>query len=60
MLKFEIFNEEDNARTGVVRLRRGEISTPAFMPVGTNATIKAMSPDEMKEKGSEIVLGNEH
>lgn len=58
MLKFEIFNEDDNARTGVVRLRRGEINTPAFMPVGTNATIKAMSPDEMKDMGAEIVLGN--
>lgn len=58
MFGFKILNEDNDARTGVVGLRRGEINTPAFMPVGTNATVKAMSPDEMKDIGAEIILGN--
>jgi queuine tRNA-ribosyltransferase len=39
-------------------MKRGVINTPAFMPVGTNATVKAMNPDEMKELGAEILLSN--
>lgn len=42
----------------MLRLMRGDIQTPAFMPVGTNATVKAMSSDELKEIGAEIILGN--
>ncbi len=42
----------------MLTLKRGTIQTPAFMPVGTLGTVKAMSPDEMKEIGAEIILGN--
>src|SRR6185369_3050160 len=46
------------ARTGVIHTPRGEIRTPAFMPVGTAATVKAMMPQSVRETGSDIVLGN--
>ncbi len=55
---FEVLKEEGSARAGLLRLARGTIHTPVFMPVGTNATVKAMSPDELKEMGVEIILGN--
>lgn len=58
MLNFEILKKDNNARTCVIKLRRGNINTPVFMAVGTNATVKAMSPDEMKDIGAEIILGN--
>jgi len=58
MLKFEVLKTDDAARRGVLGLMRGDIQTPAFMPVGTNATVKAMSSEELKEIGAEIVLGN--
>jgi len=58
MLKFELLKDNGGARTGILHLARGIVHTPAFMPVGTNATVKAMSPDEMKEMGAEIILGN--
>ncbi len=57
-MEFNVIAEDSAARTGLIRTRRGDVHTPAFMPVGTNATIKAMSPDEMKEIGAEIILGN--
>ncbi|MHB0884322.1 MAG: tRNA guanosine(34) transglycosylase Tgt [Bacillota bacterium] len=47
-----------SARTGVFRTPHGEIQTPAFMPVGTQATVKAMSPEELKAIGAEIILAN--
>jgi len=46
------------ARLGSVQLAHGTVSTPAFMPVGTYGTVKAMTPDEIESLGSEIVLGN--
>lgn len=55
---FEILKEEGSARAGLLQLARGTIHTPVFMPVGTNATVKAISPDELKEMGVEIILGN--
>lgn len=58
MLDFRIFSKDGGARTGLIRTLHGDIHTPAFMPVGTNATVKAMSPDELKEIGAEIILGN--
>jgi len=58
MLNFEIHSEEAGARTGLLRMERGDVHTPAFMPVGTNATVKAMSPEELMDIGAEIVLGN--
>ncbi len=58
MLKFEVLKTDGGVRRGILRLLRGDIQTPAFMPVGTNATVKAMSSDELKEIGAEIILGN--
>jgi queuine tRNA-ribosyltransferase len=46
------------ARAGVIAMQRGEIRTPAFMPVGTAATVKAMRPEEVQGSGADILLGN--
>jgi queuine tRNA-ribosyltransferase len=46
------------ARTGVIAMERGIIRTPAFMPVGTAATVKAMRPEEVRASGADIILGN--
>lgn len=46
------------ARTGVLRTRRGNVRTPAFMPVGTQATVKALTPDEVRASGTDIILAN--
>ena len=46
------------ARTGTIAMLRGEIRTPAFMPVGTAATVKAMKPQDVRSTGAEILLGN--
>ncbi|MGM0437212.1 MAG: tRNA guanosine(34) transglycosylase Tgt [Bacillota bacterium] len=57
---FELLHEEKNtkARHGVISTSHGKIETPIFMPVGTQATVKAMTPDELKKIGSEIILAN--
>lgn len=57
-MQFNIIAHDGNARRGILETQRGIIHTPAFMPVGTIGTVKAMSPDELKEIGAEIVLGN--
>ena len=46
------------ARTGRITMRRGEIRTPAFMPVGTAATVKAMKPEAVRATGADVILGN--
>src|SRR5436190_21831735 len=46
------------ARAGVVHTAHGDVPTPAFMPVGTKATVKTVDPDELRELGTTIVLGN--
>jgi queuine tRNA-ribosyltransferase len=55
---FEISATDAAARTGTIRMQRGEIRTPAFMPVGTAATVKAMRPEEVRASGADIILGN--
>jgi queuine tRNA-ribosyltransferase len=55
---FTISATDGAARTGVIAMRRGEIRTPAFMPVGTAATVKAMRPEEVRASGADIILGN--
>jgi queuine tRNA-ribosyltransferase len=57
-LSFEISATDGAARTGTIRMQRGEIRTPAFMPVGTAATVKAMRPEEVRASGADIILGN--
>ena len=49
---------EGSARAATVHTRRGPVQTPIFMPVGTQATVKAMSPDELRSLGAQIILGN--
>jgi queuine tRNA-ribosyltransferase len=57
-VKFEVFDRDGLARRGRITLPRGVIDTPVFMPVGTYATVKAMTPEELREIGAQIVLGN--
>jgi queuine tRNA-ribosyltransferase len=56
--RFELAAEDGAARTGIVHTKRGPIRTPAFMPVGTAATVKAMMPASVRATGADIVLGN--
>jgi queuine tRNA-ribosyltransferase len=55
---FSISATDGAARTGVIAMQRGEVRTPAFMPVGTAATVKAMRPEEVLASGADIILGN--
>ena len=57
-MSFELLAEEDGGRRGRLRTVHGEVETPAFMPVGTQASVKALSPDELKALGVHILLGN--
>jgi len=57
-LKFSITRSDGAARRGILELAHGRVDTPAFMPVGTYGTVKAMSPDEVAASGAQIVLGN--
>jgi queuine tRNA-ribosyltransferase len=55
---FKLHATDGKARTGVISTPRGEIRTPAFMPVGTAATVKAMLPENVRATGADILLGN--
>ena len=55
---FNVLKTDNYARTGLIETHRGNIQTPAFMPVGTQATVKACKIDDIKKTGSEIILGN--
>ena len=55
---FEIADVDGSARTGVLKTARGDIRTPAFMPVGTAATVKALYADQVRSAGADIILGN--
>ena len=55
---FTIAATDGRARTGTIAMQRGEIRTPAFMPVGTAATVKAMKPADVRASGADIILGN--
>ena len=56
--QFDIHATDGFARSGTIAMQRGEIRTPAFMPVGTAATVKAMKPEAIRETGADIILGN--
>lgn len=56
--KFSVSNTQGRARSGVVSTPRGDIRTPAFMPVGTAATVKAMMPESVRATGADVLLGN--
>jgi queuine tRNA-ribosyltransferase len=55
---FAVTATDGRARTGLIETPRGQVRTPAFMPVGTAATVKAMFPDSVRATGADILLGN--
>src|ERR1022692_1806906 len=57
-MRFELLRQDGAARRGRLQFARGSVETPAFMPVGTYGTVKAMTPEELEAMGVEIVLGN--
>ena len=57
-MKFELLHQDAAARRGRLNFARGSVETPAFMPVGTYGTVKAMTPEELRETGAQIILGN--
>ena len=57
-MSFELLAEEGGARRGLLHTAHGVIDTPAFMPVGTQATVKALTPDEVRDLGAQVLLGN--
>lgn len=57
-MQFELDKSDGNARRGRLIFERGTVETPAFMPVGTYGTVKAMTPEELRNVGTEIILGN--
>ncbi|MFA5938578.1 MAG: tRNA guanosine(34) transglycosylase Tgt [Sinimarinibacterium sp.] len=57
-MKFELLASSGAARRGRLIFERGVVETPAFMPVGTYGTVKAMTPEELREVGAQIILGN--
>lgn len=58
VMKFELLKKEGKARRAKISFPRGDIQTPAFMPVGTYGAVKSLSPVELKQMGAEIILGN--
>jgi queuine tRNA-ribosyltransferase len=56
--QFTIAATDGKARTGTIQMQRGKIRTPAFMPVGTAATVKAVKPADVRATGADIILGN--
>jgi len=57
-MQFKLFTCDGAARRGRLSFERGMVETPAFMPVGTYGTVKAMTPEELRELGAQIILGN--
>jgi len=57
-MQFELLSEEGGARRGQLTFARGIVETPAFMPVGTYGSVKAVTPEELEALGAQIILGN--
>jgi len=57
-MQFELLGSDGEARRGRLSFERGDVETPAFMPVGTCATVKSMTPESVRETGADIILGN--
>ncbi len=57
-MQFNLIGQQDRARRGRLQFERGVVDTPAFMPVGTSATVKALTPEEVASTGAQIILGN--
>src|SRR5438067_13135356 len=59
-MSYRVVATDGTARAGVLSTAHGDVPTPAFMPVGTKATVKAVDPDELRALGAGIVLGNSY
>jgi queuine tRNA-ribosyltransferase len=59
-MTFSVIATDGSARSGVLTTAHGDVPTPAFMPVGTKATVKSVDPDELRQLGATIVLGNSY
>ena len=57
-MRYELIKASGQARRGRIQFRRGIVNTPAFMPVGTYGSVKSVTPEEVRESGAEILLGN--
>ena len=57
-MKLDVLATDGHARRGRLAFRRGSVETPAFMPVGTYGTVKSVTPEEVRDSGAEIILGN--
>jgi queuine tRNA-ribosyltransferase len=59
-ISFDLLKEDSRtkARLGILHTPHGDVETPIFMPVGTKATVKTMTPEELKELGAQIILSN--
>ena len=57
-MKFELLSQDGAARCGRLHLSHGEVDTPVFMPVGTYATVKAMTPADLESLGAELIVAN--
>ena len=57
-MRFDLTHEDGGARRGRLVFRRGVVDTPAFMPIGTYGSVKAMTPEELEGLGAQIILGN--
>jgi queuine tRNA-ribosyltransferase len=58
MMQFEVLATQGRARRARLKLAHGEVQTPMFMPVGTYGSVKAMAPNELRELGAQVILGN--
>ncbi len=57
-MKFSLIKTDNQARLGMLDFERGRVETPAFMPVGTSASVKSLTPEEVLDNGTSIILGN--
>src|SRR5580692_10040898 len=60
MLSFSLLATDGTARAGLLRTLRGDVETPIFMPVGTQATVKGLTPEMVRQAGEQIILGNSY
>ena len=58
LLKFQVIDQDQNARTGLLQLKHGKVHTPELMPVATKATVKALSSDDLNELGAQLLICN--
>jgi queuine tRNA-ribosyltransferase len=58
LFSFQLLNQQGRARAGVFSTPHGEIPTPVFAPVGTQATVKALTPEQLSDIGASLILAN--